>query len=183
MKTKVGTENVPQHERYGTRDLSFSAFHREASLARFVGLERAKLISTIDIDFAPALAPTLWIEYREHDRQVLCLVETSIDTGRQDHKPATVITALAKRARVPAYLILYQRSPKQNPADPRFQDLEAMHIKRLHPRPDREWRQFTPQQYAEKLIALREWVSKRIDAEAANDPFFEVQPEQGSLFG
>ena len=152
-----------QEERYGVRDLSYSAWHRAASIRRFVGWEHAQLLNMVDADCV------LFLEYHEQNKEPLALIEAAIDVG-QEYKAATAITRLAKRARIPAYLVLYRRSTEQNPADPRSLDLAGFRIKRLWPRAETSWREVPPEQWANALLRIRAWAARRLDVEAANDP-------------
>lgn len=152
-----------QEERYGTRDLSYSAWHRPASIRRFVGWEQAQLLSMVDADCV------LFLEYHERTKEPLALIEAAIDVG-QEYKAATAITRLARRARIPAYLVLYQRSAEPNPADPRMADVSAFRIKRLYPRAEMTWRTVPPAQWAAAILRIRAWAARRLDVEAANDP-------------
>jgi len=75
-------------ERYGTRDLTFSTWHRYALPAR---------ATAIDLDL---------IEYCQRCRMPLCLIESARDIG-QDSKPTIVLQELAKIANVVAICVLY----------------------------------------------------------------------------
>jgi hypothetical protein len=161
-------------EKYGTRDLSYSAWHRAASIRRYVGWERAQLLTMCDAD------SVLLLEYSLGDKAPLCLIEAAADYGQE--KPATAIAKLARRAGIPAFVVLYQRSLLPNPADRRWRDLRAFRIKRLWPKPENKWRRITPSEWAQGLVRIRAWSAKRLDMEAANDPFYEQAPEQGQLF-
>ena len=154
-----------QDERYGTRDLGYSAWHRAASIRRFVGWERAQLLSLVDVDCM------LFLEYHNSTKEPLALIEAAIDVG-QEHKPATAITRLARRAGLPAYVVLYQRAAELNPADPRWQDVRGFRIKRLWPRAELRWRNVAPDDWANALLQIRAWSARRLDVEAANDPTF-----------
>ncbi len=151
-----------QEERYGARDLSYSAWHRAASIARFVGSERAQLLTMVDTD------SVLWLELEPGTKEPLCIVEAAIDMG-QDYKSATAIQRLAKRARVPAYVLLYQRAAERNPADPRWQDVAGFRVKRLWPRAELQWRTVSPNEWAQALLQIRVWSARRLDEQAAND--------------
>jgi hypothetical protein len=151
-----------QEERYGTRDLSYSAWHRGASIRRYVGWERAQLLSMCDADCV------LFLEYHHQDKEPLALIEAAIDVG-QDRKPATAITRLAKRARIPVYVVLYQRSTEPNPADPRTLGMAGFRIKRLYPPANTAWRSVPPAEWASALLQIRAWAAKRLDVEATND--------------
>jgi len=151
-----------QEERYGTRDRAYSAWHRRLSTRRFVGIEHAQRLAMIDLDAA------LYVEYDGDSKQPLALIETARDVG-QSHKPASVTVSLAKRARVPAYLLLYRPATTPNPADPRSPDIARFRIRRMWPRPERDWRTLTPGEWAKALLQIREWSTRRLDVEAAND--------------
>lgn len=162
-------------ERYGARDLSYSAWHRAASIRRFVGWEKAQLLSMCDADCV------LFLEYAPGTKEPLCLIETAIDVGQQ-HKPATAIARLAKKAGIPAYLVLYARDRNRNPADSRMRDVRGFRVKRLWPAPEASWRHVTPREWASALLRIRDWAAKRLDKDAANDPYWEIQPVQEKLF-
>lgn len=164
-----------QIERFGSRDLSYSAWHRAASIRRYVGWEHAQLLSMCDADCV------LFLEYAPGSKEPLCLVETAIDVG-QVHKPATAIMRLAKRARIPAYLVLYDRDTKSNPADHRMRDVRGFRVRRLWPRPESGWRTVTPHEWARALLRIRAWSARRLDLEAANDPYWELPQVQEKLF-
>lgn len=152
-----------EEERWGARDLSYSAWHRARSISRYIGWEQAQLLSMCDAD------SVLWLEYDQHGKEPLALIEAAVDVG-QLAKPATAITRLARRAQIPAYLILYQRSERPNPADRRWRDLSGMRVKRLWPRAELGWRQLKPDQFAKALLQIRAWSARRLDLQAANDP-------------
>lgn len=164
-----------QIEKFGSRDLSYSAWHRAASIRRYVGWEQAQLLSMCDADCI------LFLEYAPYNKEPLCLIETAIDVGQQ-HKPATAIAKLAKRAGIPAYVVLYDRDGKRNPADARMRDLRGFRVKRLWPKPERAWRTVTPPEWAGALLRIRAWAASRLDQEAANDEQYDFIPQQKILF-
>lgn len=164
-----------QDERFGVRDLAYSAWHRTASIKRFIGWEQAQLLSMCDAD------SVLWLEYAHHGKEPLALIEAAIDVG-QVAKPATAITRLAKRARLPAYLVLYSRAQSTNPADQRWRDIRGFRVRRLWPRAELGWRDLKPAEFAQALIRIRAWSAKRLDLEAANEPHYEPAPDQWRLF-
>ncbi len=147
-----------QEERYGTRDRSYSAWHRRKSTRRFVGIEDAQLLAMIDLD------ASLYVEYDDGTKEPLLLVETARDVG-QPHKTATVTTKLAMRTSptMPAYVVLYTLSDKVNPADSDWNDITSFRIRRLYPNPDRQWRVVTPKQWARGLLEARRWCANKID--------------------
>jgi hypothetical protein len=155
-----------QEERFGTRDRTYSAWHRRLSARRFVGIEKAQLLSMIDLDGA------LFCEFDGSSSEPLALIETALDRG-QRRKAATVTRRLAERARLPAYAVLYRQAGYRNPADPSQYDIDQFRVRRLWPSPERDWRTLNPLEWAEALLQIREWAAVRYDREAANDPFYE----------
>lgn len=152
---------MSQEERSGIRDRTYSAWHRRGSLRRFVGLERAQLLSMCDIDAA------LWLEYDDVGKEPLALIETSRDVG-QPAKSGTVLYHLAKRAKLPAYICMYRLGDDPNPSDPRCRDVASFKVRRVYPRPEAAWRELTPEEWAAGLLRIREWSARRIET-AAND--------------
>lgn len=82
---------MSRDERFGTRDLTFSRWHRYALPDR---------VTAIDLDM---------IEYCQRCRMPLCLIETARDIG-QDAKSTLVMSRLAQTANVVAVCILYTPS-------------------------------------------------------------------------
>jgi len=159
-----------QEEKYGSRDLTFGIWRRVRSLARFVGLERASQASAIDID------ATVFLDI-DGDKQPLALFELARDVG-QHHKTTTAIAALAKRSGLPAYCVLYKPASVPNPSDPRVPDIASFRVKRIHPKPEAEWRTLPPAAFAEGLLDIRAWSARRLTAamQAANDPMYHDAP-------
>ncbi len=157
--------NAVQEEIYGTRDRAYSAWHRRGSTRRFVGIDSAQLLAMIDLDAA------LYVEYDNGTKEPLALIETALDVG-QRHKTATVTKMLAKRAGVPCYCVLYMPGRNANPADSRWRDIRQFRVRRMWPRPEKEWRVLTPQEWAHGLIKIRAWSAKRLDLQAANDEMY-----------
>lgn len=151
-----------QEERFHSRDLTYSMWHRRRSVARYVGSEQAQLLSMCDVDCV------LWLEYDHEDKRPLALIETALDVG-QSHKPATAIRNLAVRAKVPAYLCLYSRSALNNPAEECVADVSNFRVKRLWPAPERDWRNLSPEEWAGALLRIRAWQSRRLDKEAIEE--------------
>jgi hypothetical protein len=155
---------MPQEEIYNTRDRSYSAWHRRESTRRFVGIETAQVLAMIDLD------ASLYVEYDDSTKEPLALIETARDVG-QDYKPATVTTRLAQRCNpiLPAYVLLYRLADERNPADKQWWDIAEFRVMRLHPQPDKEWRTYTPDEWARFLTRLRVWSARKIDAEYADN--------------
>lgn len=159
-----------QEEKFGTRDRTYSAWHRRLSIRRFVGLEKAQLLSMIDLDGA------LFCEFDATNSEPLALIETALDRG-QSRKTASVTKKLAERARLPAYVVLYAPAGYRNPADGSQLDIERFRVRRIWPNPERQWRALNPLEWAEALVQIREWSARRLDVEAANDSAYERSGE------
>lgn len=157
---------MSQEERTGRRAGEYSAWHRRASLARFVGAERAQLVAMCDIDAA------LWLEHDDLTKEPLALIETARDVG-QPFKSGTVLVKLAKRARLPAYVCMYKLGDRRSPADPGCQDVVGFRVRRVYPRPEAAWRELTPAQWATGLLQIRAWSAAKLERDAANDPYFD----------
>jgi hypothetical protein len=127
-----------------------------------VGIEKAQLLSMIDLDGA------LYCEFDGSTSEPLALIETAIDHG-QSGKAATVTRRLAQRAQLPAYVVLYHPAGSPNPADPSQEDIDRFRVRRLWPYPDATWRTLTPEEWANALVTIRAWSCKRLDVEAANE--------------
>jgi hypothetical protein len=151
-----------QEERYGTRDRTYSAWHRRLSTRRFVGIERAQSLAMIDLDAA------LYVEYDDGSKAPVALIETAIDVG-QSYKSATVTMRLAMLSGLPCYCVLYSCGSTPNPADPKWPDISSFRVKRLWPKPEHSWRTVKPAEWAGALLKIRAWATQRIDVQAAND--------------
>lgn len=114
-------------ERFGTRDLTYSKWHREQ-------LEDA--ITYIDIDAA---------EYCQRCRRPLALIELARDVG-QSHKTVTVIRNLARLAGIAAYLVLYKLDGNG--------EIERFRVTTIEPRRGAE-SVMAPADFANLLRALR----------------------------
>src|SRR5258708_13885845 len=120
---------MSQEERFGTRDRTYSAWHRRASLGRFIGADRAQLVSMCDIDAA------LWLEHDDLTKEPLALIETARDLG-QPFKSGTVLLHLARRARLPAYVVRFRIVDRTNPPDAPCQDLVPFPVRPISPPPE-----------------------------------------------
>jgi hypothetical protein len=161
---------MAQEEIYGTRDRTYSAWHRRLSTGRFVGIEQAQTLAMIDLD------ATLFVECRDGDYEPLALIETAIDKG-QPFKPATMTRNLSKatftncpnchfksnRDGIPAYCLLYKISDGPNPKYPETNDISGFRVKRIWPKPESAFREITPAEWTKALVKLREWSARRVD--------------------
>jgi hypothetical protein len=149
---------MAQEEIYGTRDRTYSAWHRRNSLRRFVGIECAQTASMIDLDAA------LYLNYDNKTKEPTNLIETAIDVG-QSYKTATVTRNLARRVvpLSPAYTLLYTKSKSPNPADPTQQDIDRFRYRRIWPEPATGWIICSPHDWAHILMSIRKDAARAID--------------------
>ena len=150
---------MSQEEMYGSRERTYSAWHRRLSTRRFIGIEKAQLLAMIDLD------ASLYVEYDDGTKDPVALIETARDVG-QSYKCATVTQKLAKRADLPCFVVLYTITNSLNPADSQWPDISSFRVKRLWPKPEYDWRTVTPQEWAETLLRMRGWGAKMLDKEA-----------------
>lgn len=151
-----------QTERYSTRDRSYGIWHRAPSIKRFIGDGDARALTMADLD------SVLFTEYNYPDKVPLCLVEAAMDIGQE--KATGVIRALAKRANIPAFVVLYTHAVMPNPTNTNWQDIESFRVKRVWPSPEQSWRIMQPQQWANAILQIREWQLRKYREEvAAND--------------
>lgn len=122
-------------ERTGTRDLTYSRWHRTKSLSRYVGQRPAFECGLIDID---------WCEYCRRCNEPLALVEMM--RGPRP-KEAPVMTVLAEKAGVPAYSLSYELDDHG--------DISLFHLRHLSPDRSQIFT-FTPGEWALWLVGLRE---------------------------
>jgi len=146
-------------ERFGFRSAEYSSWHRTASLRRYLGEDLASTLSTVDLDNA------IWIEHSDGAKEPLLLIETALDV-EQEWKATSVIRQLARRANLPAYVVLYKPARHPNSGDARFNDIERFRVKRVWPDPDGDWITLSPQQWAERLLVIRARGAARLDNEA-----------------
>jgi len=130
-------------EKTGYRGQEFSAFHRTQSVARFLSKKIAREMSTIDLDAVP------YVIY-EGDYKPIALIETVKDTG-QSFKQTGVMRALANMAKIPAWLVIYKVSTKNNPeVDPKLgpiKDIVSFRVKQVAPTLDKDFTEMTPKEY------------------------------------
>lgn len=156
---------MSQEERYGTRDMTYSRWHRRRSTARFVGLENAQLLSMIDID------SSLWVEYEDNVKHPVAFVETAIDVG-QNNKVATVTSHVAQLAGRPGFVLLYEIGDKPLASSPDVNDIASFRVKTLWDTTPggayqkyADWVRITPQQWADDLVDVRRQVAAQLDRE------------------
>ena len=148
---------MAHEEMFGTRDRTYSAWHRRNSLKRFVGIEKAQNAHMIDLD------GSVWVEFDNETKCPLMLIETAMDRG-QSIKPYTVTKKLAEMAGLPACVLLYTRGTEFNPADTTQFDIEHFRYKKIYPNPETpDWQSLSPQDWAQRLIEIRIWSAKKLE--------------------
>lgn len=125
------------HERYGQRDLTYSAWHRPASIGRYLPTEEALRLTYVDIDA---------VEVCDGCYEPLALLELARDVG-QAHKPTTIMARLAQRANIPAGLVFYLPAADGS-------DIIRFRVRASAPQPGRE-HVMAPAAYARWLQSLR----------------------------
>lgn len=129
------------HERTGTRDLTYSTWHRPKSIGRYLDKRKAARLKAIDIDFCEAC---------NECNLPLALIETQRSSSKP--KPATITTELAKLACIPAYSVSYMTGIVGGE-----EDILAFHVSPIWPTDNvRAVTTMTAQQYAEWLWSLRD---------------------------
>lgn len=129
---------MSQEERTGERDLTYSRWHRRDSTSRYMPVWAAKRLTYIDLD---------GIEVCWHCGDILALIETAVDQGNSD-KATTIMRRLAERAKVPSYLVYYQKSRSGD-------DVTRIRTRRVSPTYS-PWRSMRPSEWAAFLVRLRE---------------------------
>lgn len=115
-------------ERTGWRDYAYSAWHRSLSDS----------LSFMDID---------WIEWCKTCFKRLAVYELAVDNGRNDQKQCWVTREIAKAAGLKGFLVLYTKD--------RDNHISRFRVRELAPRESGEFIVYTPEQWADKLYALR----------------------------
>lgn len=87
---------MSMHERTGHRDLTYSAWHRPASIKQYLSNYQAQHLTMIDID---------WCEYCPRCSMPLAFVETQ--HGDRPPKPAPVTEKVAQLVGVPIWSVSY----------------------------------------------------------------------------
>lgn len=134
---------MQEHEKSGYRDLIYNVWHRPQSIGRFIPMEDAMNLRSIDIDL---------VECTKSGRTVL-IHELARDIG-QENKSTNIIRRMAQDMDCCALLTLYTPSEKLNPADVRFLDISAFRVRKIWPNPEQDFRDFMPDEYANYLNDL-----------------------------
>lgn len=177
---------MAQQEKTGTRDLTYSAWHRVPSMQRFVGSEIAALMKMIDVDVP------IYVEYPDGTREPLFICEVARFKNEVEYKTATVTRRLAKKAGIPAFTVLYQCNDKPMPGDtPYLRDIQQFWIRQEHPSPANGYRfhRYSPQRWAEYVRDLRGTRAQIVDLEIKREheamvcPICKVGHVERTLFG
>lgn len=155
-------DKTMQEEQFLIRDRAYGVWHRSRSIGRFIGTREAQTLTMADLD------SVLFVEYGYSNKLPLALVEVARDIGQE--KPTGVIHQLARMADIPAFVALYSTAATANPASPAWHDIEAFRVRRVWPKPERQWRQLSPGEWAAALVQIRDWQLRRFSSRvAAND--------------
>jgi len=149
---------MPQLERTNTRTLTYSAWHRRDSIKRFTagGEVIASRLTMIDID-------GVYVEAKHpYDRPPVALIET-VEVSRRlsptEYYPKSVniLYQLGKAANIPVFLVLYRPDySHRNPADKSWPDIIEFYVKEYYPVQSKKWKLYSPEQYAQFLVELRQ---------------------------
>lgn len=137
-------------ERHGTRDLTYSNWHRVHSISRFVGKDIARTLTMIDLD---------GLEYCHRCMECVGVIEVARDVG-QAFKGSTVTKKLAVRLAVPGLLVFYKPHAKATIAD--HPDIESFRMRVLAPVEEQRFRTLTPAKYAEWIVHMHTLCACRI---------------------
>lgn len=125
---------MSEAERTGTRDLTYSQWHRTSSLSRFVDKVDAWECGVIDID---------WCEYCRYCKQPLALIETQ--ASKATPKSATVTRNLAALAGISAYSVSFVVLDDE---------IQRFRLRQIWPTESSVY-DLTPERYASFLCGLR----------------------------
>lgn len=164
---------MSQREITGSRDMSYSAWHRAASIGRFLrGLDRdkhrvrmidgpwceypdlrketvAEQLGMIDIDH-------VFVDGKHFDRKPLALIESARTFGGQmTNKRATITAKLGELAGIPVFVVLYELADSDIPRMPGYRDIAMFYVRPYWPLRMQHYWQMTPAQYALFLVRLR----------------------------
>jgi len=116
---------MSRFERYGTRDLTYSKWHRRLE----------DFVTCIDLDSC---------EYCQKCREPLVLIEIAQDVG-QTFKATPVMRKLARQAKLPAYLVFYKKSNDD------FTLISQFRMRQVYPIYDSQDKILSPEIYANFL--------------------------------
>lgn len=127
---------MSMHERTGTRDLTYSRWHRQSSIKRYLTARQAALLMMVDVDC---------VEYCAHCKDPLVIVETQRSSNTP--KEASMCVNLGRRLDVPVYSVSYWSSEGSD-------DIDVFRIRQLWPYRMAP-QQLTPREMAEWLWQWR----------------------------
>lgn len=135
---------MSRFERHGTRDLTYSNWHRQFCPDR---------VTMIDVD---------GLEYCRRCRSPLALVETARDVGQKD-KAVTALDQLSVAANIPAYCVLYTVDDTACAPDRRGRcqrigcrhGITSFRVRRVRPNPT-GFRLWSPEEFGNHLLQLHD---------------------------
>jgi len=156
------------------RSEAYSAFHRAASINRFLqNPDLAHSLGMIDLDH------TIWIEWQDKTFRPLALIETAEDTPRNRRKSVKVLKALALMAGIPAFLVLVTEADWPNPTDRSVNDVRRFAMRRIDkPQPQHGYMERTPEEYVLWLVQLRQHQARQL---FRNPPFAFEEDRYGEV--
>lgn len=162
-------------EQTGRRDLSYSAWHRPASIGRYLNgfnkdKHRIKVIDGPWCEYSDPYRRTpaeklgmididhLLVDGKHwRDRGPVALIESARTyTDIPFEKIATLTAILGKQANLPVYVVLYKVADTPNPAQPECNDIEMFFVRQYWPQKMKGYIQMAPQEYAHFLVWLRQ---------------------------
>jgi hypothetical protein len=141
---------VSRYERYGTRSLVYSKWHR------FYLGDGEPMIDLDGIEYCTERGCS----------KPLVLIETAVDIG-QRMKPTTVLRNLAQQSGVLALCVLYTVTEGTDPAvgcgcqptkvlDNCDHGITRFRVRRIHPpNPSQVWQRMTPEEFRDRLRRVR----------------------------
>jgi hypothetical protein len=144
---------VSRHERYGTRSLVYSKWHR------FYLGDQEPMIDLDGVEYCGRKAG------RETCWKALALIETARDTG-QAGKPTHVLADMAQRMGALGLCVLYRVDNGTDPltgclceerreVDGCTHGIDRFRVRKIWPDPVRLWTVMTPEEFRDRLRAVR----------------------------
>lgn len=166
-------------ERYNKRDLSYSTWHRVASIKRFISEKDAKSLGMMDFDF---------VEYDIVTKQVVLYKETFLHGFKinlaekiKQCEPYVLEAKKISFANInnptlfnrynynpPVYLLGCKRSSTFNPTNQAQYDIDKFFAMELWPNEEKELRILSPKEWAMELVTRRKswkkaWIKRKIN--------------------
>jgi hypothetical protein len=146
---------MAQEERTGQRNLSYSLWHREISMSRFVGQKEAHNMHYYDIDGVESC-------YINGKCYPLFFKETAYYTKNPNfNKKPGVCLGTAELSNRPCFVVLYKLSKEKilkatlgNGDVIEMPDIEELFVKQFYPM-ESKWKRYAPEEWAKELLKMR----------------------------